>query len=133
MIALYFDGSLTLKELPTPAAFKSGEVLIRVRLAGVCGSDRQILLGYHGFRGVPGHEFVGVVAGPDGSPWLGQRVVGEINLGCGTCDLCREGLSPHCRERRVLGLKDHDGAFAQDHERFTRRRGKGAKGKLAQL
>ena len=113
MIALYFDGSLTLKELPTPAAFKSGEVLIRVRLAGVCGSDRQILLGYHGFRGVPGHEFVGVVAGPDGSPWLGRRVVGEINLGCGTCDLCREGLSPHCRERRVLGLKDHDGAFAQ--------------------
>ena len=59
-----------------------------------------------------GHEFVGVVAGPVNSPWLGRRVAGEINIGCGACGLCREGLARHCRERRVLGLKDHDGAFA---------------------
>ncbi len=112
MLALYFDGSPELKELPTPAP-GAGEVLVRVSLAGVCGTDLQILKGYHGFRGIMGHEFVGVVAGPDGSPWLGQRVVGEINLGCGACDLCRQGFSRHCRERRVLGIKDHDGAFAQ--------------------
>jgi alcohol dehydrogenase len=54
-----------------------------------------------------------VVAGPEDSPWLGQRVVGEINIGCGECHLCRRGLARHCGERRVLGIKNHDGAFAQ--------------------
>jgi threonine dehydrogenase-like Zn-dependent dehydrogenase len=112
MLALCFDGAPELKDVPLPIP-GPGEVLIRVSLAGICGTDRQILKGYHGFRGIMGHEFVGVVAGPDTTPWLGQRVVGEINIGCGACDLCREGLARHCRERRVLGLKDHDGAFAQ--------------------
>jgi threonine dehydrogenase-like Zn-dependent dehydrogenase len=112
MLALYFDGTPQLKELPQPQP-GPGEVLVRVALAGICGTDRQILKGYHGFHGVLGHEFVGTVAGPDDSPWLGQRVVGEINIGCGACDLCREGHPHHCRERRVLGIKDHDGAFAQ--------------------
>jgi threonine dehydrogenase-like Zn-dependent dehydrogenase len=111
MLALDFDGAPKLQDLPTPAP-GPGEVLIRVSLAGICGTDLQILKGYHGFRGVMGHEFVGVVAGPDDSTWLGRRVVGEINLGCGTCDLCLEGLTNHCRVRRVLGIKDHDGAFA---------------------
>jgi threonine dehydrogenase-like Zn-dependent dehydrogenase len=59
-----------------------------------------------------GHEFLGEVAGPEDSPWRGQRVVGEINIGCGACERCRRGLARHCRERRVLGLKDRDGAFA---------------------
>jgi alcohol dehydrogenase len=59
-----------------------------------------------------GHEFVGQVAAPEDSPWLGQRVAGEINIGCGACGLCRRGLAGHCRQRRVLGLNDHDGAFA---------------------
>lgn len=112
MLALYFDGDLELKELPLPQP-GPGEVLIRVSLAGVCGTDRQILKGYHGFHGIMGHEFVGVVAGPNDSPWLGQRVVGEINISCGVCDLCREGRGHHCRERRALGISGHDGAFAQ--------------------
>jgi alcohol dehydrogenase len=112
MLALFFDGALKLKELPTPSP-GPGEVLIRVSLAGVCGTDRRILKGYHNFRGVLGHEFVGVVVGPEDTPWLGQRVVGEINIACGACDLCREGRGNHCRQRRVLGIKDHDGAFAQ--------------------
>ncbi len=112
MLALYFDGNLELKELPRPEP-GPGEVLIRVQLAGVCGTDLEVLKGYHGFRGVPGHEFVGTVAGPARSPWEGRRVVGEINLSCGDCDLCRQGLSHHCRRRRVVGLKDHDGVFAQ--------------------
>jgi threonine dehydrogenase-like Zn-dependent dehydrogenase len=83
-----------------------------VTLAGVCGTDLQILRGYHDFQGVLGHEFVGVVAGPPGSSWLGKRVVGEINVSCGDCDLCRKGLTRHCRTRRVIGIKDRDGAFA---------------------
>jgi threonine dehydrogenase-like Zn-dependent dehydrogenase len=111
MLALYFDGQPALKELPRPEP-GPGEVLVRVHLAGICGTDLQILRGYHGFQGVMGHEFVGEVAGPDDSPWMGQRVAGEINIGCGACDLCRRGLAGHCRQRRVLGLKDHDGAFA---------------------
>jgi alcohol dehydrogenase len=111
MLALYFDGSPKLKDFPRPEP-GPGEALLRVHLAGVCGSDLQVLKGYHGFRGVMGHEFVGTVAGPEGSSWLGRRVVGEINVSCGGCDLCRRGLTRHCRQRRVLGLRDHDGAFA---------------------
>jgi len=111
MLALYFDGQPALKEAPRPEP-GPGEVLIRVRLAGICRTDVEVLRGYHGFRGIMGHEFLGEVAGPGDSPWLRQRVVGEINLGCGACDLCREGLARHCRARRVLGLLNHDGAFA---------------------
>ncbi len=111
MLALYFDGQPALKDLPQPVA-GPGEVLVRVHLAGLCGTDLQVLHGYHGFQGIMGHEFVGEVAAPEDSPWLGQRVVGEINIGCGECDFCRRDLPRHCRRRRVLGLKDHDGAFA---------------------
>jgi alcohol dehydrogenase len=112
MLALYFDGQPAIREVPRPAR-GPGEVLVRVHLAGICGTDLQVLKGYHGFTGIMGHEFVGRVAGPGDSPWLGQRVVGEINIGCGACDLCRRGLAGHCRQRRVLGLKGRDGAFAE--------------------
>jgi alcohol dehydrogenase len=111
MLALSFDGQPQLQEVPRPAP-GDGEVLIRVHLAGICRTDLEVLKGYHGFQGIMGHEFVGQVAGPEASPWLGQRVVGEINLGCGACNLCRRGLAGHCRTRRILGLKDHDGVFA---------------------
>jgi len=111
MRALYFDEHPAIKELPRPEP-GPGEVLVKVHLAGICGTDLQVLRGYHGFTGVMGHEFVGQVAAPADSPWLGQRVAGEITIGCGTCDLCRRGLAGHCRQRQVLGLKDRDGAFA---------------------
>jgi threonine dehydrogenase-like Zn-dependent dehydrogenase len=111
MLALYFDGKPAIKEVPRPEP-GPGEVLIRVLLAGICGTDLQVLRGYHGFQGVMGHEFVGEVAAPEDSPWLGRRVAGEITVGCGVCDLCRRGLAGHCPQRRVLGLKDRDGAFA---------------------
>lgn len=91
-----------------------GEALIRVRLAGVCSTDLQLVAGYKGgYRGVLGHEFVGeVVAAAGHEEWLGQRVVGELNIGCGTCSLCRRGLGKHCRERQSLGIIKRDGAFA---------------------
>lgn len=111
MQALFFDGNLELREVPPPEPGPA-EALVRVRLAGVCGTDLQILRGYHDFRGIPGHEFVGEVAGPPHSSLLGQRVVGEINLPCGNCPRCRRGLTRHCRERRVLGMLGKDGAFA---------------------
>jgi threonine dehydrogenase-like Zn-dependent dehydrogenase len=112
MQALYFDGNLDMKEVPRPEP-GPGEALVRLRLAGVCRTDLEVLKGYHDFKGVPGHEFVGEVVGPPGSPLLGQRVAGEINIACGVCPRCRRGLARHCQERRVLGLKGHDGAFAE--------------------
>ena len=65
-----------------------------------------------GFTGVPGHEFVGSVReGPD--EWIGKRVVGEINFGCGDCESCRRDLRRHCPNRRVMGIVNADGAFAE--------------------
>uniref|UniRef100_A0A7V4G7P0 Alcohol dehydrogenase n=1 Tax=Desulfobacca acetoxidans TaxID=60893 RepID=A0A7V4G7P0_9BACT len=106
------DGDPRLAEVPTPTP-APGEALVQVLLAGICRTDLEVLRGYHGFVGVMGHEFLGRVAGPPDSPLLGRRVVGEINLPCGGCDLCRRGLARHCRGRRVLGLRGKDGAFAE--------------------
>ncbi|MCF8062974.1 MAG: alcohol dehydrogenase catalytic domain-containing protein, partial [Deltaproteobacteria bacterium] len=107
------DGVLRFREdLPAPAA-GAGEALVRVRLAGICGTDLELLQGYAGFRGVPGHEFVGeVVEAPDRPSLKGRRVVGEINAACGRCPLCARGLGRHCESRRVLGIRRMNGAFA---------------------
>ncbi len=112
MQALYFDRNPELKEIPSPEP-QPGESLVRLRLAGICRTDLEVLKGYHDFRGIPGHEFVGEVVGPPASPLLGQRVVGEINIPCGVCPRCRRGLARHCRERRVFGLRGLNGAFAE--------------------
>jgi 2-desacetyl-2-hydroxyethyl bacteriochlorophyllide A dehydrogenase len=112
MKALYFDGQLTLREVADPQP-GPGEALIRVRLAGICGTDRQILKGYSGFRGIPGHEFVGEVVECEEKPWIGKRAVGEINVTCGRCDWCRQGLNRHCAARTVMGIIGRPGAFAE--------------------
>lgn len=97
--------------MPTPG---DGEALIKVSLAGICGTDLQLLKGYYPFTGIPGHEFVGTAeAAPSAPQLIGKRVVGEINIGCGECGLCRQGLEKHCATRRVLGIKNHHGAFCQ--------------------
>jgi hypothetical protein len=83
------------------------------RAGGICNTDIELLRGYYGFRGRPGHEFVGEVVGPAGSAWLGKRVVGEINLPCGACEWCARGLGRHCPARTVLGIVRHPGAFAE--------------------
>jgi threonine dehydrogenase-like Zn-dependent dehydrogenase len=112
MQALFFDGHLELRDVPRPEPAPI-EALVRLRLAGICRTDLEVLRGYHDFRGIPGHEFVGEVVGPPESTLLGQRVAGEINIACGVCPRCRRGLARHCQERRVLGLKGHDGTFAE--------------------
>jgi threonine dehydrogenase-like Zn-dependent dehydrogenase len=108
-----------------PPKLRSGWALVRVRLAGICNTDVEILRGYHAFHGVPGHEFVGEIADVQGvsprekSKWLGHRVVGEINVACSAygfrppCLFCRRGLKTHCARRTVLGIVGHDGAFAE--------------------
>ncbi|MFQ5646885.1 MAG: alcohol dehydrogenase catalytic domain-containing protein [bacterium] len=113
MIALtYKNGKLELNpDFPDPTA--EGEALIKVRLAGICRTDLEIIKGYMGFSGVLGHEFVGeVVESPD-SEWIGKRVVGEISCGCGKCEYCKSGCQRHCPKRSVLGLLNRDGCMAE--------------------
>src|ERR1700741_1800315 len=87
-------------EKPRPA----DEAVVRVLLSGICNTDLEIARGYAGFKGTIGHEFVGVIEeSPDGSA-VGRRVVGEINAGCGTCELCQAGDPRHCAQRTVLGI-----------------------------
>lgn len=108
--AVVFEDRLKVVERPVPQA-GPGEALIRLRLAGVCNTDLELIRGYKGFRGALGHEFIGeVIDGP--AAWIGRRVAGEINISCGKCDMCQRGLPTHCRTRAVLGLMAYDGAFA---------------------
>jgi len=110
--ALVFDQSLSFQPRHRDPVESDGDTLLRVRQAGVCATDLEITRGYMGYRGVLGHEFVAdVVSSPD-KDLIGQRVAGEINVVCGRCDLCLSGLSSHCRARSVLGILNHDGAFA---------------------
>ncbi len=89
-----------------------GEALIRVIRLGICATDLEILKGYRAFRGVLGHEFVGVVEESEDPEWQGQRVVGSINLGCRQCPECIGSGPEHCPRRKVLGIDGKDGAFA---------------------
>src|SRR5687767_1720427 len=130
----YENSNLAIAELPRPPV--NGEAVVRVTLSGICNTDLEISRGYAGFQGTLGHEFVGVIeslaeARPSGralatapptqteEPSLtvrllpGQRVVGEINAGCGNCDLCLSGDSRHCATRTVLGIVGRDGAHAE--------------------
>jgi threonine dehydrogenase-like Zn-dependent dehydrogenase len=86
---------------------------VRTVLAGICNTDLEIMRGYAGFQGVLGHEFVGIVEEADDESLVGQRVVGEINLWCGTCENCRAGRRAHCTRRTVLGIRDRDGVLAE--------------------
>ena len=115
MKALFFDGALRLKKNGRRPAPGPGEALIRVSMAGICGTDRELLKGYRGFRGIPGHEFIGVVeeAGPARPGLAGKRVVGEINCGCGACPYCAAGLEKHCPERSAVGIAGREGVFAE--------------------
>lgn len=104
---------------------RPGWALVRVRLAGICNTDVEILRGYHAFAGTPGHEFVGEVVEVGGvsaaakKRWVGKRVAGEINVSCVAygfrplCGFCKRGLRTHCARRTVLGIVAHDGAFAE--------------------
>jgi threonine dehydrogenase-like Zn-dependent dehydrogenase len=100
-----------LRDIPCPKP-ADNEALIRVKMAGICATDLEQLSGYHPFLGIPGHEFVGVVESAPSNPKLiGQRVVGEINIGCGECRYCVSGRVNHCLNRKVIGIRDHHGCF----------------------
>lgn len=112
------------RNAPLPE-LRNGWALVKVRLAGICNTDIEILRGYHGFRGTPGHEFVGEVvdvanvSNEKKRLWIGSRVTGDINISCSAfgyrplCKFCKRGLKTHCARRTVLGILGHDGAFAE--------------------
>ncbi len=103
--------TLRVREVEKPSG--GDEALVRVHLSGICNTDLEIAQGYAGFKGTLGHEFVGVVEESPGDVRLGQRVVGEINAGCGQCELCKTGDPRHCAKRTVLGIHGRDGAHAE--------------------
>ena len=112
MKATYFDGKQIIldENFPDP---QSDETLVRVNLAGICGTDLEILDGYMEYTGILGHEFVGTVEKSRNPMMVGKRVVGEINAGCGKCNSCMSGMQRHCPSRTVLGILKRDGAFAE--------------------
>jgi threonine dehydrogenase-like Zn-dependent dehydrogenase len=113
MRALVFDRNLEFRgDYPDPVT-APGESIVRVSVAGVCGTDLEIARGYMQYRGVPGHEFAGSVVESSNASLRGKRVVGEINAGCGRCAMCAAGLARHCPNRSVLGILGRDGAFAE--------------------
>jgi len=113
MRALVFDKTLRFTtDYPKPAPLED-EALVSVKYAGICATDREIRRGYMDFSGVPGHEFAGVVEGASDKALMGARVTGSINIGCKACPACASNLENHCPNRRVLGILNKDGAFAE--------------------
>lgn len=112
MYALWLeDNRLSLRDILQPR--KQGEALIKIRKAGICSTDLELVKGYYPYTGILGHEFVGEVVEADDRSWIGRRVVGEINVVCHQCEQCSQGRSAHCEKRTVLGIVHRDGTFAE--------------------
>src|SRR5437868_4616848 len=113
MIAVHFEKRrASIRKVAKPRR-PEGYAVIRLLCGGICNTDIELLRGYYGFSGTPGHEFVGEVVEADNARLLGCRVVGEINLACRRCDWCKRGLGRHCPTRKVLGIVGHAGAFRE--------------------
>ena len=113
MIAVHLEsGRVEIRKIATPRRPRKF-ASIRLLLGGICNTDLELQRGYYGFKGTPGHEFVGEVIDADDSKLVGKRVVGEINLACGKCSWCRRGMGRHCPTRTVLGIVKHPGAFRE--------------------
>jgi len=112
MKALWLENQkLDLRDVQVPETLD--EALVRIRLTGICSTDLELMKGYYPFTGVIGHEFVGKVAAANDKSWVGQRVVGDINISCGNCEQCQNGRSTHCENRTVLGIANRNGTFAE--------------------
>ncbi len=97
-------------DIPEPE-IKEGEARVRVLSAGICNTDLELIRGYYPYKGILGHEFVGIVEeGP--KHLINKRVVGEINAACGHCRFCLRNEPTHCENRSVLGIVNRNGAFA---------------------
>ena len=105
------DNHISMRDVPQPK--KPNEALIKIRKAGICSTDLELVKGYYPFAGILGHEFVGEVVSASDSAWVGSRVVGDINAVCGLCEACRNGRPTHCENRTVLGIANRDDIFAE--------------------
>jgi threonine dehydrogenase-like Zn-dependent dehydrogenase len=105
------DNQISLREVPQPE--RTDEALIKIRKAGICATDLELINGYYPFTGVLGHEFVGEVITANDPSLIGRRVVGEINAVCGKCEACLNGRPTHCENRTVLGIVNRHGIFAE--------------------
>ena len=113
MIAVHLEaGIISVRRQPKPR-MPEGYAMLRLLRGGICNTDLELQRGYYGFKGTPGHEFVAEVVDATTPSWIGKRVVGEINLACGSCDWCARGLGRHCPRRTVLGIVKHPGAFRE--------------------
>ncbi len=113
MIAVHLQkGRVEIQKITKPYR-PQGFAIIRLLTGGICNTDLELQRGYYGFRGIPGHEFVGEVTAADDAKLIGKRVVGEINLACTKCEWCARGLGRHCPRRKVLGIVNHPGAFRE--------------------
>jgi L-iditol 2-dehydrogenase len=111
-------GKAEIVEVPVPTP-GPGEVLVRVKAAGICASDVAAFKGTHNFRRPPvitGHELAGEIErlGPDvAGRRVGDRVALEPHVGCGRCDYCRQDNYHECPDKRFVGVGDWIGAFAE--------------------
>jgi threonine dehydrogenase-like Zn-dependent dehydrogenase len=105
------DNKISLRNISRPR--RADEALIKICKAGICSTDLELVKGYYPYTGVIGHEFVGEVVESDDASWIGQRVVGDINVVCGQCEQCLHGRPTHCEQRTVLGIINRDGTFAE--------------------
>ena len=110
------DGQLACYTDYEKPKIQSDEARLAISLAGICSTDLEIVKGYvPGFQGVLGHEFVAVVdavGSPANAEWIGRRVVGTMNIGCGQCSTCLRSGPEHCPQRAALGVHNWDGVFA---------------------
>jgi alcohol dehydrogenase len=112
MRAVVFDGELRFtRDYPVPEV-PPDWARIRVQKAGICKTDLELIRGYMGFKGILGHEFIGIVEQCEDQGWIGKKIVGEINAACGQCEWCAKGLGRHCPSRATLGIHDLDGCMA---------------------
>ena len=118
MNALWLENNkISLRDIPQPR--KQNEALVKIRKAGICSTDLELVKGYYPYTGILGHEFVGEVISsplPEGEGLgvrVGDRVVGEINVVCNKCEQCLNGRPTHCENRTVLGIISRDGTFAE--------------------
>jgi threonine dehydrogenase-like Zn-dependent dehydrogenase len=112
MHALWLESNqISLRDVVKPR--KPNEPLIKIRKAGICSTDLEMVKGYYPYTGILGHEFVGEVVEAENASWIGQRVVGEINAVCNQCEQCLNGRPTHCENRTVLGIVNRDGTFAE--------------------
>ncbi len=105
------DNKISLRDISRP--HRENEALIKIRKAGICSTDLELVKGYYPYTGVIGHEFIGEVIEANDPVWIGWRVVGDINVTCGRCEQCLSGRPTHCEQRTVLGIANRDGTFAE--------------------